>query len=171
MRGRALSVAVRLPSRPPPCVPLTFHPKCSTLFFVLPSCIERPATSHTRAMPCSSPCPTAAQLCRPAIPLTLAFCPACLPLCDREGGDIIPDELDPKVVEVYQGVGKVLSRYKSGKVRPAALEAGPGVCAACDAMLLHAACACALLACLACLRVACTLIAHCLHSCARTPPG
>lgn len=100
------------------------------------------------------------------IVLTAPSCPACLPLCDREGSDYIPDELDPKVVEVYQGVGKVLSRYKSGKVRPAAFKAEPGVCAACDAMLLHAAR-------VHCLRgwPACVSPAHCLHSCACTPPG
>ena len=34
----------------------------------------------------------------------------------REGEDYVPDDLDPKVVEVYQGVGKVLSRYTAGKV-------------------------------------------------------
>jgi hypothetical protein len=35
----------------------------------------------------------------------------------REGEEYVPEGLDPKVVEVYQGVGKVLSRYTSGKVR------------------------------------------------------
>merc|ERR1711871_902859 len=34
-----------------------------------------------------------------------------------EGGHMEEEEaLDPKVVEVYQGVGKVLQRYKSGKL-------------------------------------------------------
>lgn len=42
--------------------------------------------------------------------------PACLLAC-RDGQELLPSELDPKVVEVYQGVGKVLSRYTSGKVR------------------------------------------------------
>ena len=36
----------------------------------------------------------------------------------REGEDApLPGGLEPKVVEVYQGVGKVMSRYTAGKVR------------------------------------------------------
>ncbi|PSC71236.1 Bystin [Micractinium conductrix] len=44
----------------------------------------------------------------------------------REGDDFIPGELDPKVVEVYQGVGKVLSRYTAGKV-PKAFKVIPNL--------------------------------------------
>lgn len=44
----------------------------------------------------------------------------------REGSEMIPDELDPKVVEVYQGVGKVLSRYTAGKV-PKAFKVIPNL--------------------------------------------
>lgn len=44
----------------------------------------------------------------------------------REGQDYIPEELDPKVVEVYQGVGKVLSRYTAGKV-PKAFKVIPNL--------------------------------------------
>ena len=35
---------------------------------------------------------------------------------DAEEGPV-PIGLDPKVVEVYRGVGKLLSRYSAGKVR------------------------------------------------------
>lgn len=34
-----------------------------------------------------------------------------------EGEEVLPEGLDSKVVEVYQGVGKVMSRYTAGKVR------------------------------------------------------
>ncbi len=34
----------------------------------------------------------------------------------REGEGPVPDGLDPKVVEVYTAVGKLLSRYSAGKV-------------------------------------------------------
>ncbi|KAL4458621.1 hypothetical protein ABPG75_013486 [Micractinium tetrahymenae] len=44
----------------------------------------------------------------------------------REGQELIPSELDPKVVEVYQGVGKVLSRYTAGKV-PKAFKVIPNL--------------------------------------------
>lgn len=44
----------------------------------------------------------------------------------RDGQELIPSELDPKVVEVYQGVGKVLSRYTSGKV-PKAFKVIPNL--------------------------------------------
>lgn len=44
----------------------------------------------------------------------------------REGQEFIPAELDPKVVEVYQGVGKVLSRYTAGKV-PKAFKVIPNL--------------------------------------------
>ncbi|EFN54310.1 hypothetical protein CHLNCDRAFT_135512 [Chlorella variabilis] len=44
----------------------------------------------------------------------------------REGQEFVPDELDPKVVEVYQGVGKVLSRYTAGKV-PKAFKVIPNL--------------------------------------------
>ena len=36
------------------------------------------------------------------------------------------DELDPKVISVYQGVGKLLTRYKSGKL-PKALKIAPNL--------------------------------------------
>lgn len=77
------------------------------------------------------------------------FClSACVPACARhgvcrEGQEFVPDELDPKVVEVYQGVGKVLSRYTAGKVSPArqlglaSLPALPGL-PACAGLPPHA---------------------------------
>ncbi|KAI3435957.1 hypothetical protein D9Q98_002015 [Chlorella vulgaris] len=44
----------------------------------------------------------------------------------RDGQEFVPAELDPKVVEVYQGVGKVLSRYTAGKV-PKAFKVIPNL--------------------------------------------
>jgi hypothetical protein len=52
--------------------------------------------------------------CSPKLPCSALPCPALIAY--REGEEFIPAELDPKVVEVYQGVGKVLSRYTAGKV-------------------------------------------------------
>lgn len=68
-----------------------------------------PAGSLPPVLPCGSPAPVAdTPPGRPRLP--------CFPAALREGSEMIPDELDPKVVEVYQGVGKVLSRYTAGKV-------------------------------------------------------
>lgn len=84
-----------------------------------------PAARHARAAPTSPPCipiPLSNQLqsSRSLQVLTPAAAAACRRLpcwgC-REGEELVPAELDPKVVEVYQGVGKVLSRYTAGKVR------------------------------------------------------
>ena len=40
----------------------------------------------------------------------------CLCCSDEEDEDRIPEGLPPKVVEVYKSVGKIMSRYKAGKV-------------------------------------------------------
>lgn len=74
---------------------------------------------------------------------------------------MIPDELDPKVVEVYQGVGKVLSRYTSGKVSESwgALWGGVGAGRLCCGLLFTG---CELPACLpaaALAGIGCTLLA------------
>ncbi len=45
---------------------------------------------------------------------------------DMEDDDAEVDELDPKVISVYQGVGKLLTRYKSGKL-PKALKIAPNL--------------------------------------------
>jgi essential nuclear protein 1 len=45
---------------------------------------------------------------------------------DMEDEDAEVDELDPKVISVYQGVGKLLTRYKSGKL-PKALKIAPNL--------------------------------------------
>jgi essential nuclear protein 1 len=45
---------------------------------------------------------------------------------DDEEDDGFVDELDPKVINVYQGVGKLLGRYKSGKL-PKALKIAPNL--------------------------------------------
>ena len=34
----------------------------------------------------------------------------------RPGDEVLPEGLDPKVVAVYQGVGRLLTRYTAGKV-------------------------------------------------------
>ncbi len=48
-------------------------------------------------------------------------------LCHRlDGGAIIPQGLDPKVVEVYQAVGKIMSRFTAGKV-PKAFKVIPNL--------------------------------------------
>ena len=64
--------------------------------------------------------PTAAAISQDHSPAPSARRPACLPACARsgrrEGEGPVPLGLDPKVVEVYRGVGKLLSRYKAGKV-------------------------------------------------------
>ena len=97
----------------------------------------RPATTTLAPL---SPCPACwpaartlhqrghTQLQQPSALAVLLFASAHPPLlparlpayldwtAGREGQELIPDELDPKVVEVYQGVGKVLSRYTAGKV-------------------------------------------------------
>ena len=39
-----------------------------------------------------------------------------MPFQFRGGEDPVPEGLDPKVVEVYQGVGVLLSRYTTGKL-------------------------------------------------------
>ena len=41
-------------------------------------------------------------------------CPG-FPMC-RDGEQPVPEGLPPKVVEVYQAVGKIMSRYSAGKV-------------------------------------------------------
>ncbi len=38
----------------------------------------------------------------------------------------MPLGMDPKIVEVYRGVGKLLSRYTAGKVRYLSLRVGRG---------------------------------------------
>ena len=44
----------------------------------------------------------------------------------------MPSGLDPKVVEVYQGVGKVMSRYTAGKVgRPCPCPCSSAAAVAC----------------------------------------
>lgn len=77
-------------------------------------------SSHLLTISCTI-LPAARPAGCPLLPLTPSLPPPpsyllCLP-CHREGQALIPGELDPKVVEVYQGVGKVLSRYTAGKVR------------------------------------------------------
>jgi hypothetical protein len=61
--------------------------------------------------------------------------PACavselsLALCEspaRPGDAPVPEGLDDKVVEVYRGVGQLLSRYTTGKVRARAWAARVG---------------------------------------------
>lgn len=48
-------------------------------------------------------------------------------LCNRlDGAAIIPQGLDPKVVEVYQAVGKIMSRFTAGKV-PKAFKVIPNL--------------------------------------------
>ena len=110
--GRAHCSAARRPRRPPlaraPHIPpLTLHPFAHAcillhLLTLLPSLATNPL--HP---PRQSPL----HLSDPSCPRPRLL------RAHREGGDYVPDELDPKVVEVYQGVGKVLSRYTSGKVR------------------------------------------------------
>lgn len=34
----------------------------------------------------------------------------------RGGGPSLEEQLEPKVVEVYRGVGRLLARYKAGKI-------------------------------------------------------
>ena len=40
----------------------------------------------------------------------------CLCCSNEENEDRIPEGMPPKVVEVYKSVGKIMSRYKAGKV-------------------------------------------------------
>jgi len=40
----------------------------------------------------------------------------CLSCSNEEDEDRVPEGLPPKVVEVYKSVGKIMSRYKAGKV-------------------------------------------------------
>ena len=48
-------------------------------------------------------------------------------MCHRlAGAAIIPQGLDPKVVEVYQAVGKIMSRFTAGKV-PKAFKVIPNL--------------------------------------------
>lgn len=58
-------------------------------------------------------------------------CPPCLFVCSFDDGDnddgfLAPSELNPKVVEVYRGVGSLMSRYTSGKV-PKAFKVIPNL--------------------------------------------
>lgn len=67
------------------------------------------------------------------------------PTVSREGedeGPLIPDGFDPKVVEVYQGVGKVLSRYTAGKVGWQVGVLVPCACLAACRRASHACTAC-----------------------------
>ena len=45
---------------------------------------------------------------------------------DEDADETHVDDLDPKVISVYQGVGKLLTRYKSGKL-PKALKIAPNL--------------------------------------------
>lgn len=46
--------------------------------------------------------------------------------CRQEGVPVVPPGLDPKVVEVYTAVGKIMSRFTAGKV-PKAFKVIPNL--------------------------------------------
>ena len=55
--------------------------------------------------------------------LTLSYWPS---YCRQDGAPLVPPGLDPKVVEVYHAVGKIMSRFTAGKV-PKAFKVIPNL--------------------------------------------